>query len=161
MHSAPAVSFPVGRSRFQAYLIGALVACGVVTVATWCWQVDALGWRQWLAVTSCLMTSGLAGWQWWHTPKGSLTWDGAAWYRAVGAQSLVVVPEVVMDFQQLVLLRLCASEGARTSWVWLDRELNPSRWLALRRAIYTRSRGTGELMVGAVRPPVDAVRRVS
>jgi hypothetical protein len=161
MHSAPAVSFPVGRSRFQGYLIGALMACGVVTVATWCWQADAMGWRQWFAVAMCLITSGLAGWHWWHTPKGSLTWDSAAWCWTVGEQSWVVVPEVVMDLQQLVLLRLGATGGTRATWVLLDRELHPSRWLALRRAIYTRVRGTGDLMADVASPPVDAVRHVS
>jgi len=160
MHSAPAVSYPVGRSRFQACLIGSLLVCGILTVSTWCLQVDALGWRQWLALTLCLMTSWLAGWHGWHTPKGSLAWDGVAWHWAVGTQSLVVVPELVMDLQQLVLLRLRASNDNHVTWVWLDRELNPPRWVALRRAIYTRARGTGDLLADGAGSPVDAVRHV-
>ena len=88
MHSAPAVSFPVGRSRFQAWLTGALIACGVLAVSTWCLQADVLGWRQLLAAALCLMTSWLAGWHWWHTPNGKLAWDGAAWHWAVGCAIL-------------------------------------------------------------------------
>ena len=34
-------------------------------------------------------------------------------------QSWLVVPEVVMDLQQVVLLRLCATTDGRVTWVWL------------------------------------------
>ena len=160
MHSAPAVSFPAGRSRFQGYLIGSLIAFGALAVSTWCLQADTLGWRQLLAATLCLMTSWLAGWHWWQTPKGSLAWDGTAWYWTMGAQSLVVVPEVLMDLQQLVLLRLHAFADARVTWVWLDREQNPSRWVALRRAIYARARVIGAVLADVASPPVDAGRHM-
>lgn len=160
MHSAPAVSFPVGRSRFQACLIGSLIACSVLTVSTWCWQTDVLGWRQVLAATFCLMTAGLAGWHWWRTPNGSLAWDGASWYWAEGAQSLLVVPDIVMDLQQVVLLVVRTPADARVNWLWLDRKLNPARWVALRRAIYTRTRGTADLLGYVARPPADTVKPV-
>ncbi len=160
MHSAPAVSFPVGRSRFQGGLIGLLIACGVLTVTAWSLQADALGWRHGLAASVCLATSVWAAWHGWHTPKGSLAWDGAAWYWAVDAQSSVVAPEVVIDLQQLVLLRLRDPAGAFVTWVWLDEALNPLRWVALRRALYTRTRRPGDASVDALSSPDDALRRV-
>ena len=160
MHSAPAVSFPVGRSRFVAWMTGSVIVCGFLVVSVWCLQVDALGWRQWLAATLWLMTSWLAGWHWWHTPKGNLAWDGAAWYWAVGAQALVVVPEVVLELQQLLLLRLRAPSDAHVIWIGVEQALNPLRWVALRRALYSRARRNGGDSVDALRSPVDALRRV-
>lgn len=160
MHSAPAVSFPVGRSRFEGWLTGSVIVSGLLAVSLWCLQADALGWRQWLAAALWLMTAWLVGWRWWHSPKGSLAWDGTAWYLAVGDQPLVVVPDVVMDLQQLVLLRLRAPADARVTWVWLDRALNPLRWLALRRAIYTRARRSSGDLVEARSSPDDVSRRV-
>ncbi len=160
MHSAPAVSFPVGRSRFEGWLTGGVIVCGFLVVSTWCLQADALGWRQWLAVVLWLVTSRLAGSNWWHSPKGSLSWDGAAWSLTVEAQSFVVVPEVVVDLQQLVLLRLRDPAGIRVTWVWLDRVSKPLRWVALRRAIYTRARpGVGD-SVNAQNSSDDVVGRV-
>lgn len=160
MHSAPAVSFPVGRSRFEAWLTGSVILCGFLVVSIWCLQVDALGWRHWLAVAFWLVTAWMAAWHWWHTPKGSLAWDGAAWYWAVKTQSLMVAPEVVMDLQQLVLLRLRSPADARVTWVWLDQALNPLRWVALRRAIYARARRSGVDSVDALGLPDVASRRV-
>lgn len=140
MHSAPAVSFPVGRSRFQGSLVGVLIMCCVLTVTAWSLQADALGWRHWVAVSACWATSVWAVWHEWRTPKGNLAWDGGAWYWAVDAQSLTVVPEVVIDFQHLVLLRLRDPVGTFVTWVWVARAFNPLRWVALRRAIYTHTR---------------------
>ena len=160
MHSAPAVSFPVGRSRFQSGLVGALITSGILVVTVWTLQADALGWRHWVAAIVCLMTSVMAVWHGWHAAKGHLTWDGAAWYWGVDAESQAVTPEVVIDFQHVVLLRLRDSAGAFVTWVWLDHALNPLRWVALRRAIYTRTRRPGDDSVDALSFPDDALRRM-
>lgn len=161
MHSAPAVSFPVGRSRFQSSLVGVLISCGVLTVTAWSLQADALGWRHWVAVSACLATSVLAVWREWHAPKGHLAWDGAVWSWVGDAQPVVVMPEVVIDFQHLVLLRLRDPAGTFVGWVWLDRALNPRRWVALRRAIYARTRRRGASASDILTSPDDAPRRVS
>jgi hypothetical protein len=74
MHSAPAVSYPVGRSHFQAVLLTFTVLVALATDA--CWSASALwDWRQGLmAVVLCL--SVLVAWQAWRgTPQGTLIWD--------------------------------------------------------------------------------------
>ena len=164
MHSAPAVSFPVGRSRFQGGLLGVLIVSGALTVVAWSLQADALGWRHGLAASVCLAVSALAVWHGgWRSPKGHLAWDGAAWYWAVDAQSVVVVPEVVVDFQRVVLVRLRDPAGGFVTWVWLDHALNPRRWAALRRAIYTRNRRRGDSATATdvLASPDNAPRRAS
>jgi hypothetical protein len=140
MHNAPSVSFPVGRSRFQGWLIGLLVGLGALTVFTWTVQADGLGWRQWLAASLCVTTSAWSARSWWRTPVGSVSWDGVVWRWTAGAQSVVMVPEVVLDLQFAILLRLPVTADTGVNWLWLDRASNSLRWIALRRAIYSLAR---------------------
>ena len=140
MHNAPSVSFPVGRSRFQGRLIGVLVGFGALTELTWSVQANSLDWRQWLGAGMCVTILAWSGRTWWRTPSGSLSWEGVAWYWAAGARSLVVMPQVVLDLQVALLLRLPRTADTGVTWLWLDRSSNPSRWMALRRAIYSHAR---------------------
>lgn len=140
MHNAPSVSFPVGRSRFQGQLIGWLVGLGVLTVFAWCAQAENLGWRHWFAASLCLTTATWSGWSWWRTPIGSVSWDGVVWRWTTGARSVVVVPEPALDLQVAILLRLPVTADTGVNWLWLERTSNSPRWMALRRAIYSRAR---------------------
>ena len=140
MHNAPSVSFPVGRSRFQGWLIGLLVGLGALSVFAWSVQADSLGWRQWLAASLCVTTSIWNIWSWWRCPVGSISWDGVAWCWTVGERSVVVLPEMVLDLQFAILLRLPTTEETGVTWLWLDRATNSLRWMAVRRAIYSRAR---------------------
>lgn len=161
MHNAPAVSFPVGRSHFQGVFLGLLVACGALAVSVWSWQVDALGWRQALAAAVWLATSMRVGWSWWQTAMGSLSWDGFAWHWAVDRRSVVILPELVLDFQSAVLLRLRGAEDRGTvAWVWLDRVSNAARWMALRRAIYSRVKLADDVLSGFASSPEASARWV-
>ena len=65
---------------------------------------------------------------------------------------MVEKPEVVLDFQRTVLLRLCATEDASVTWVWLDRAFAPARWMALRRAIYDRARPSDDPLAAVGSP---------
>lgn len=136
MHNAPAVSFPVGRSPLQGGLLVLLAGLGCFAVAIWSIGSDRLNWRHWTAAGSCVAISASVMWSWWHTSTGSISWDGVAWHWAVGARSVRVLPETVLDLQSALLLRLQMAEDRGVAWVWLDRASSPSRWMALRRAIY-------------------------
>lgn len=140
MHNAPAVSFPVGRSRFQGGLLGVLAGLGFLSVLVWGFVSDSLGWRHWTAVCSCVVIFAWVGWSWWRTDIGSLSWDGVVWHWEVAARSVAVLPEAVLDLQSALLLRLQVAGGGRVVWVWLDCASNPFRWLAMRRAIFGRIR---------------------
>lgn len=144
MHNAPAVGFPVGRSRFQGMLIAILSTLGVLTMFIWGWQSETLGWYPWLGLVGCLVTLFWMGWQWWHGPVGQLSWDGSEWAWTVNHQTIVVVPEVELDFQHVVLLRLCLPLNSSDSWVWIECAFCPSRWMALRRTIFDVTKQTDE-----------------
>ena len=139
MNSAPAVGFPLGRSRFQAWLIGVVLGLGGAVVMLWLVHSDGGDGRQYLALAGWLWAAGWMGLEWWRTPQGTLQWDGVAWTLLIGSRSVLVVPAMVLDFQRMVLLRLQATGSV--TWAWLDQSNCPARWLALRRAVYEPARG--------------------
>ena len=79
MHNAPAVSFPVGHSRFQAWFLGAAWLAGAAACAYWSTVMDAMGWRHGLALAMplCAGAAAWAGWQ--RQVGGTLHWDGLCW----------------------------------------------------------------------------------
>lgn len=143
MHDAPSVNYPVGRSRFQGFLLLCLWLLGLATVLAWCWQSDAVGWRQWFAM-ACLMGAGvLAIYDWRHTPLGSLCWDGQQWLWAAlsapGDPPCAVGVFCRLDLQQHMLLQL-RPQAQRSLWCWVARAQYPERWHGLRRAVYSPAR---------------------
>jgi hypothetical protein len=145
LHNAPAVSYPLGRSRFLGYLLllGWLIAAGV----TLCWwRASALAdFRPLLGCAALLLAAWvmLTGWQ--RAPAGRLQWDGQRWrwesevYRSGTA---LEPPVVVLDVQWALLLRLNNQAGA-VWWLWAERSAQryPAvQWLDLRRAVYAKSR---------------------
>ena len=136
MHSAPAVSYPVGRSHVQAVFLTFIVLVALVTSA--CWLASALwGWRQGLmAVVLCL--SALFAWQAWRgTPQGTLIWDGDTWCFSGAQSSVVGAMSVPLDFQFILLLRLTPLSG-RPLWLLAERTRHEPLWLPLRRAVFSR-----------------------
>lgn len=135
MHNAPAVSFPVGRSRLRLGLILALVLLGAIVQAVWWWQAQVrdarylLGWLAWALSSGWLFGYGR------HHLTGLLSWDGHGWLWQSGGQAQTVEPRVVLDFQHGLLLSLHGSTGV-LGWVWPQRSMQASRWLALRRALF-------------------------
>lgn len=136
MHSAPAVSFPTGRSRFLGCLIGTMAICGWLTVCFWIYSADDFAWPQWLALGLCLVVSLSLGMQWLEKSNGILSWNGSTWFWTDGAISVMVLPELVLDFQRVMLLRLRVTTARRVVWIWLDHAISPVRWMALRRAVH-------------------------
>ena len=134
MHSAPAVSYPVGRSRFQGQLIGVLTALSGVTGMWWWSVVDTPGWRQGLLVVACLFTALFSVRAWSLSPAGVLAWDGEAW-RCTGVQGVVSGKvRLHLDLQFCMLVCLRSDDGGRL-WLWPERRTAPTTWLALRRAV--------------------------
>lgn len=147
MRNAPSVSYPVGRSAFQA---GVLVVLGLLgalalllpllwfpAVPGWVWVAGALLWLFW---------SGWAWLNWSRAPRGRLQWDARAlpatgtragvWrWLAEGAPAVELQTlEWVWDAQHVVLLRPRGT-GRRLPWLWLEGRREPARWDDLRRAL--------------------------
>lgn len=137
MHSAPAVSYPVGRSRFQGWLLAATGFIGALTGVLWHYQTHAVGWRQGLFFAILLGACGLAVWAWRRTPRGLLRWDGQAWRWSCLDVSTGGVLSVHFDFQYFLLLKLSTEAGARI-WLWPERRTDLTRWSDLRRAVFSR-----------------------
>ena len=139
MHAAPSVTHPVGRSRVAGAAALALWLLAFAGVAVWAWQVPASAWRM-LGATSVLAAAGaIAARAWSMSPQGSLAWgsEGWRWSARCTAASECGEPEVILDFQGVMLLRW---QGAGVLWFWVERRARPASWEDLRRAVYSRAR---------------------
>ncbi len=135
MHSAPAVSYPVGRSLFQGGLIALIALCEALLMLAWARQADAVGVRHVAIMVLCLLLTGWSARQWQWVASGALVWDGLCWIQTASGESQVVVPLVVLDFQFALLLCLRAQTGP-CYWAWPERRIAPARWLPFRRALF-------------------------
>jgi len=135
MYNAPAVTYPVGRSRFQTGLTLAVVVAGGVAQAVWWLLAAAHGAGHLLGLVLWLMVGNWALWCLWHTVPAQLVWDGRGWLWCSGMSRQLVVPQVIIDAQHSLLLCLRPATGA-ARWVWPAQQAQPERWLALRRALF-------------------------
>lgn len=137
MHSAPSVSYPVGRSAFAGRAALALGAAGLAVIALWSLQAP-FGWRQLAALAALLACAGLAWDAWRRSPAGLLRWDGLEWTWEESGLAAAGQPELALDLQSRLLLRWRPEQGG-ARWLWLERESAASHWDALRRAVYSRA----------------------
>ncbi len=132
----------MGRSRFLGALLLLVWCMCAATTAAW-WLFSAGGdWRPWLGLSALLGAGAVMAHGWQRSPIGQLRWDGRhwAWESPVyQGGSTLEAPQVVLDLQSAVLIRLSNPAGA-SWWLWAERGLDLSRWLDLRRAIYARPR---------------------
>ena len=136
MHSAPSVTYPVGRPQLAAVLASCLWLAGLASVLAWGFQAGSAGWRQAAAALVLAASGGWALRSWLRSPAGELRWDGLEWTVPRGGTTLVL--NVALDLQHVLLVRCPASGPA--GWLWLERRRCPQRWLELRRAVYSRAR---------------------
>ena len=138
--SAPSVSYPVGRCRFWAWLLGGLGAAIAAALGATAPALPlALGA---LLGALLLVWLGWAGWVLWRPPRGQLAWccglaqaPGHWGWQARGSESLAPIDvSLVLDLQQRALLRLQGPRGV-PRWVWVAQGRAPGEWLALRRAL--------------------------
>lgn len=107
-----------------------------------------MDWRAFTTL-ACLGLSGLILLHAWRVPAyGRLTWDGQVWTweltqpeHRFQASLPVDSPDVLLDLQSALLLRLKAMDGGADRCVWLERGSAQPRWLDLRRALYARRLG--------------------
>lgn len=138
MHSAPAVSYPVGRSRFHAWLLGLTGMGGALLGLLWRYECSPAAWHQALFAATLLGTGIAAVRAWRLSPSANLHWDGQTW-RWIGTTAPVCgIPTVHLDFQFFMLLSLHMDDGKRL-WLWPERSRDPGHWDALRRAVFAQS----------------------
>ncbi|HSO45293.1 MAG TPA: hypothetical protein VLQ47_07210, partial [Rhodoferax sp.] len=135
MYNAPAVTYPMGRSRFQTGLTLAVVLAGGVAQAVWWLLSAAHGAGHLLGLLFWLVAGSWALWRLGRTAPAQLVWDGQGWSWCSGMTRLVVVPQVIVDAQDSLLLCLRPATGA-ARWAWPAQQAQPERWFALRRALF-------------------------
>ena len=142
MHSAPPVTYPMGRSHFQGFALLVLWLAGVAVLILWWQAAQSVDWRLWAMLAVMLALGLAAGLGWKNSPVGQLRWDGQEWcWESRGYQSGTPARQltVAVDFQRFLLLRLENHDHA-TLWLWAGWSAMPERWLDLRRAVHSRRR---------------------
>ena len=144
MHSAPAVSYPVGRSSFQGWLVGLLCLMGIISGLFWFYQSDPGGWRPWLFPLVMLCSCIVAVHAWSRSRQGRLRWDGQAWSWIQADRSVCGVLTVHLDLQFCLVVCLHL-DGGTPIWLWPERSTEVAEWNALRQAVFGHagSLGTG------------------
>ena len=135
MHSAPSVTYPVGRSPFAGALL--LIIWLAAAAALGAWSTRAPDWRLAAAALLWLATGAWAARQWWRSPAGAVAWDGESWNWSAGEGSGSGMLEVSLDLQRSMLVRSGGKGASR--WFWLERASRAERWDDLRRAVYSRA----------------------
>jgi toxin CptA len=160
-HNAPPVVYPLGRSRFQGWLLLGLWLAGVLLVLFWFHLARQPDWRMALVVAAVCGAGALAWVGWKKVPSGRLAWDGEVWHWESQAYQAGVAGyelSVIADFQHMLLLRL--QNPARAGlWLWAERRVLPERWLDLRRAVYSphKPAGSSRSLDGMPAEPLPAV----
>ena len=138
MHSAPSVSYPVGRSRFAGAMLLFAWLMGAMSILAWWAQAQSLAWRMIGAVTVVLLTGIAAAMSWWRMPGGELVWDGESWSGSALRGSQADRLQVILDLQLWMWVR--CSAGSASRWLWVEQSQKRERWIDLRRAVYSRAR---------------------
>ncbi len=143
MHTAPAVDYPVGRSRVQGLLFLTIGIALAVLYVLWFALADVVGWRHWLGLAVAIAVSLTIAWAWRSAPAGSLCWDGRSWWWESHGVRFGGAVAPALDLQSVVLLRFRSYAGA-CHWFWLERNAAAMQWDALRRAVAARGHDFGD-----------------
>src|SRR5688572_15252951 len=79
MHSAPSVTYPVGRTRGATRILLALWTLGVCCAGAACYLFDSNGWRQLLLLLSVVFSGVAAGFGLRRDGAATLHFDGLHW----------------------------------------------------------------------------------
>lgn len=143
---APAVQYPLGRSRLLGVVLGTLLVAGAGLLVAWILQgVQPLSQGRAAVAGACVWIAAVAGALhfWRRQFSGKLCWDGQTWVLEgdpLGSTVWVLdgPPMVQLDLQ--THLWVCAFPSGRCRiWLWLERSSQPQRWMDLRRAVYSRA----------------------
>jgi hypothetical protein len=151
MHSAPSVSYPVGRSLWVAAFLLAAWGLGALACAAWAWE-GGTAFRLAAGVVA-IVVAGASATGWWRRQRsGMLAWDGGGWrWSQAHRTSDLTAIQVVADLQAWILLRCDGESGPR--WIWAERAQLPARWGEFRRAVY--SPANPEALPGAGPPSAE------
>lgn len=148
MHRAPALSFPVGRSRFHGALAVSTGLAGILVGLLWQGGAAPSPWRYWLFVLVLLGTFIMAFESWRKAPSGTLRWDGHDWHWIGADASVSGHLRAHLDLQFCLVLSLHPGIGTRI-WLCPERRRDVTHWNALRRAVFSRGGAGPGQAIGA------------
>lgn len=141
---APAVFYPLRRSRTLGVVLAGLVLAGAAVLGAWLASGARPSWGAVIAAGALWLAAAVGAMHFWRRQwVGALRWDGQGWtmegdgsgeiFRALSAP-----PEVLLDLQAHLWV-FVSPAGHRRTWLWLERASQPERWLDMRRAVYSRA----------------------
>lgn len=139
MHSAPSVSYPLGRCAFQRCLYAFFVALTSAVLFAWAFNQGLT--LVWGVATMAAVLGACSGWRA-LAQAGTLTWDGQVWCLQIhgsGHEAAWGEIRVALDVQKALLLRWQPASdtlNAKPLWLWLGSEVANHHWQDLRRAVY-------------------------
>ena len=144
---APAVRYPHGQSARVGWLLATVSSCGLACLLAWLVFGTARADIPIKAVTGLglWLACCLIAWRWWaRMPVGQLAWDGGQWLLESGmsgqAQAVQGSPQVHLDLQWGMLVRLQGVSRAPAQWLWLRNAMAPADWALLRAVLHWSQR---------------------
>lgn len=138
MHCPPEVRFSVGKSPLRAQVTGVLLVLAALQVIGFMVLSPQPGWRTATGGAGLIIAASLA-WFWTRQPNsGSLHFTGERWQWS-GLQSEVCTLQLHLDFQSVLLVSLHAPHRPSVC-LCLQPSMDPTDWLALRRAVVHSTR---------------------
>ena len=138
MHSAPAVNFPVGRSRCWGWFMGLTGVLGFMVGLMLHFKSSINTADQVLYDLFFLASFVFAVNVWRRSMTGHLQWDGQVWRWTVEGQFIQGFVTLHFDAQLLMIMTLRTDAG-HVVWIWPERALDPTHWSALRRAVHSHT----------------------
>ncbi len=140
--AAPPVAYPIDPPKGLFWWALALPMASALPLLAW-YRAGGLsqGPMAWGVALLWLLLSAVTVVQVLHIHRGILEWDGHAWrLNCSGQPSLFLAhaPPVLWETSWLMGLRWPGSAVSRSTWLWVWRASAPSRWPALRRALFQR-----------------------
>lgn len=140
---APAVVYPLRRSRVLGVLLAVILMVSVAACSAWALRGAPSWWLVAAAGGSWLLAAGGVIHFWMLQWRGAIRWDGQCWSlerAAPHAPSTAILgaPEVLLDLQSHLWVHARPTGGGAV-WLWLECSAQPERWMDLRRAVYSRA----------------------
>lgn len=137
MHTPPTVEYPLGPSRWFRRAWALLWSIALTVPIAWLWHAGPGALAPWIGLCVALLTAALATRIGRVVHNGVLVWDTNTWWWESGPARSSGRLTAELDLQNMLLLRFVSDAGLH-HWFWLERGMDPVRWLALRRAVFAR-----------------------